>query len=103
MRRQNKAIRDHGNKYIAHLDFDLLAGVCRSASANSASFSAAANETFAEEAELMTKQADSLVGPPQSFFALGLISRSRKRSCVPFGLTLITEDDRKTRHSRRRP
>ena len=34
---------------------------------------------------------------------LGVISRRRKRSCVPFRLTLITEDDRKTRDSRRRP
>ena len=32
-----------------------------------------------------------------------VISRRRERSCVPFRLTLITEDDRKTRHSRRRP
>ncbi|MGA8807074.1 MAG: hypothetical protein WB973_04290 [Thermoanaerobaculia bacterium] len=79
--RQNKAIRDHGNKYIAHLDLDLLAGVAAPptsieieefenalshmrtfANGMASKFFGGLERDFAEEAELMTRQADILVG-----------------------------------------
>jgi len=78
--RQNTAIRDHANKYIAHLDFDLLAGVTPAptsieiaefeealrhmrefANGLATKFFGGRERNFSDEAELITKQADLFV------------------------------------------